>query len=310
MTDDELIDHARSLTRRETALDLEWIETLQQIHKRRLYLAYGSRSFHDFCTQVIGMSSDSAWRRLHAASLADRFPDVVKPLIAERKVHLTGLALLDKVITPENGERLLQEAAGKSTTEIKAIVAREQPESLNPGLRKLLPKQISEGTWLFQAEMTDATHRLLADVQDMVNEDDCSVILQEALAALHEKLRVKKRKGLKRAENLAASMRREHDPDRRRIPRWMEREVRERDGDQCTFVGHGRRCTARRLLHVHHILAVALGGKTELSNLTLHCAVHNNYQAELDLGVERANRWRERLPRNSRAGPAPRKFGT
>ncbi|HSI03485.1 MAG TPA: HNH endonuclease signature motif containing protein, partial [Myxococcota bacterium] len=260
--------------------------------------------------RVLGMSSDSAWRRMHAASLADRFPDVVKPLIAERKVHLTGLALLDKVITPENGERLIQEAAGKSTSEIKAIIAREQPEECVAGLRKLPPRQVTESTWRFQAEMTTETKELLTRVQDMASEDDCNVILRDALAALHEALRVKKQKGLKRAERSAASMQRAHDPRERRIPRWMERSVRERDGHRCTFVGIGGRCTARRALHVHHILAVALGGKTELSNLTLHCAAHNNYQAELDLGVERANRWRKRRSANSRAGPPARRVGT
>src|SRR5690349_7118960 len=133
----ELIAHMKELLRREAALDLEMIETLREIYRRKLYLEYGAPSFHAFCTQVLGMSDDSAWRRMKAASLADRFPEVVKPLIAEGKVHLTGLALLDKVITPENGERLIAEAAGKSTTEIKAIIAREAPQECASGVRKL-----------------------------------------------------------------------------------------------------------------------------------------------------------------------------
>jgi len=61
---------------------------------------------------------------------------------------------------------------------------------------------------------------------------------------------------------------------------------------QCTFVGQGRCCGARRHLQVHHIKAGALGGRTTFENLTLHCGVHNRYQAELDLGAEVAHAWR------------------
>src|SRR5262249_52931730 len=150
---------------------------------------------HAFCTQVLGMSDDSAWRRMKAASLADRFPEVVKPLIAEGKVHLTGLALLDKVITPENGERLIAEAVGKSTTEIKAIIAREAPQECLAGVRKLpaRPSQLSESTWKFQATMDAETRAVLTEVQDMANDDDCNAILREALKAYREVLAVKRR---------------------------------------------------------------------------------------------------------------------
>jgi 5-methylcytosine-specific restriction endonuclease McrA len=343
MTDDQLLEHMRSLLKREAALDLEMIDCLREIHRRKLYLAHGSPNFHAFCTDVLGMSSDSAWRRMKAASLADRFPEVVKPLIAEGRVHLTGLALLDKVVTRENGERLIQEAVGKTTTEIKAIIAREQPETCAAGVRKLPPRQLSQDSWRFQATMDAATKALLTEVQDIADEDDCNVILREALAAYRDALRVKKQNALKRpseaegqARNAAtraegqardaaskadghgrdaASMRRAHDPNDPRIPRWMEREVRERDGHQCTFVGHGGRCPARRDLQVHHITAVALGGKTVLANLTLHCGSHNRYQAELDLGVSWANSWRKcrdidlRVQVHER-GPPGKKVGT
>ncbi len=63
-----------------------------------------------------------------------------------------------KVITSENGERLLLESAGKMTTEIKAMIAREDPTpNCKAGVRKLPvkasePEQLSEQTWRFQSE--------------------------------------------------------------------------------------------------------------------------------------------------------------
>ena len=362
LNDTHLIDHMKLLLKREAALDLEMIETLREIHKRKLYLSYGTSGFHEFCTKVLGMSADSAWRRMHAASLVDRFPDVVKPLIAEGKVHLTGLALLDSVITPENGERLIKEAAGKSKTEIQAMIAREAPKpDCIAGVRKLPAKAastsvgadprvcpLSDRTWKFQANLDSEGHALFAEVADLMGTDDCNAMLKKALTSLRDELRVKKNKALKRktsaspaSNNSAAKVatvetpeatglklgksakddaapvrhgaslgaqatanrsvdsattgrgKHEHDPNSRYVPRWMEREVRERAGHRCTFVGPGGRCTARRHLQVHHIIAFAQGGPTELANLTLHCGSHNRYQAELDLGLAVANAWRQ-----------------
>ena len=64
------------------------------------------------------------------------------------------------------------------------------------------------------------------------------------------------------------------------------REVRERDGDRCTFESpDGRRCSATARLEFHHILAWALGGETTAEQLTLRCRAHNHHQAVLDFGA-------------------------
>ncbi len=319
----------KALLEQQLTLDVRVIENLRWMHQEKAYLAYGSPSFHRFCVDVLGMSDDSAWRRIHAAKLVEQFPEVVKPLIEKGEVHLTGLALLDRVITPANGKRLIEEAAGKSTTEIKAIVAREAPEAGVSLVRKLPRKQLSEDTWQFHAVMKRDTNERLQRIADMHGNSDPDSILDAALEAYEELLRVKKQKALKRAPKLAtkraptevvaatlplmvyeyralaehgaavalegaASMRRQSDRLKRRIPRAIERFVRERDGHQCTYVGiGGRRCCAKSSLEVHHLIAVALGGMTVVWNLALLCRAHNTYQAEVDLGEEWANGWRK-----------------
>ena len=144
---------------------------------------------------------------------------------------------------------------------------------------------------------------MFAEVSDLLSNDDCNAMLKKALKALRDELRVSKRKELKKkqpsAKEDAAPVRQAkshppHDPTSRHVPRWMEREVRQLAGHRCTFEGTGGRCTARWHLQVHHIIPVARGGPTELANLTLVCGVHNRYQAELDLGRQVANAWRER----------------
>lgn len=202
MSDEGLIAHTRGHLKREARLDLELIDDLRELHARKLYLAYGYPSFHEFCTKELGMSDDSAWRRIKAASLVDQFPDVVKPLIAERKVHLTGLALLSRVITPENGERLIQEAASKSTTEIKGMVAREAPEQFASGVRKRPVKQMAEDSWRFTGNLDAYGKSVLDECKDLANERSDDAILLGALEAYRDELRVRKQKALKRRPHL------------------------------------------------------------------------------------------------------------
>ena len=72
----------------------------------------------------------------------------------------------------------------------------------------------------------------------------------------------------------------------RYIPRAVVREVHARDGERCTFVSpHGRRCTARAFLELHHHdTPYAHGGEATTDNLRLTCRLHNALFAERDFG--------------------------
>ena len=67
----------------------------------------------------------------------------------------------------------------------------------------------------------------------------------------------------------------------------VRREVRDRDGLQCTFVDElGQRCRETRFLELHHEHAHALGGGETARNLTMRCQAHNALAAEQDFGRE------------------------
>jgi hypothetical protein len=65
------------------------------------------------------------------------------------------------------------------------------------------------------------------------------------------------------------------------------REVYERDGGCCTYVGpNGRRCRARAFVEFDHITPVALGGKSTTENLRLRCQAHNQLAARERFGED------------------------
>lgn len=91
---------------------------------------------------------------------------------------------------------------------------------------------------------------------------------------------------------------------RRKVPRSTLREVIERDGEKCSFVGtDGTICGAVDFLEVDHIHPHAKGGGNDASNLRLLCRAHNQYAAEQTFGrdfVARKRRERKSRERKSR----------
>ena len=55
MNDAQLIEHLKMLVKKEATLELEMIDGLREVHRRQLYTSYGTNSFHEFCTKVLGM---------------------------------------------------------------------------------------------------------------------------------------------------------------------------------------------------------------------------------------------------------------
>jgi 5-methylcytosine-specific restriction endonuclease McrA len=71
----------------------------------------------------------------------------------------------------------------------------------------------------------------------------------------------------------------------RLIPAHVKRQVWERDGGRCTFVGtDGHRCCCRERIEFDHRTPVAKGGKSTVENVRLLCHAHNQYEAERVLG--------------------------
>jgi 5-methylcytosine-specific restriction endonuclease McrA len=79
----------------------------------------------------------------------------------------------------------------------------------------------------------------------------------------------------------------------RTIPAAVRREVFEREGGSCAYVGEeGRRCGSTMRLEYQHIVPFACGGASTAENLTLFCQPHNLLQAEKDFGKEHVTKKR------------------
>jgi 5-methylcytosine-specific restriction endonuclease McrA len=73
------------------------------------------------------------------------------------------------------------------------------------------------------------------------------------------------------------------------VPRAIQRAVRTRDNNCCTFPG----CNNRRFLHCHHIEHWSNGGETSLDNLMTLCTRHHTLVHEGGFRIEKdfRDRW-------------------
>ena len=86
-----------------------------------------------------------------------------------------------------------------------------------------------------------------------------------------------------------------HRRKRAHIAHDVRRQVAQRDGDCCSYIGRdGKRCAARAFLQFHHEKAWARGGADSVENLRVLCRAHNRLLAEQELGAEVVQRAIER----------------
>jgi len=213
-------------------------------------------------------------------------------------IHLTGLFVLSRHLTPENADALLSEARGKSRRELERLVARLFPRAdveqrvapiAGPGTGtvgdefrgRLEPLSASRYRVEFTAstELCDKVERARELLSHSLPSGDLAVLFERALDELIAR-EVRRREGAgvprKRRELKAGS---------RRVPVEVARVVWERDGARCAFINaEGRRCTERRFVTLEHRHPFAWGGPPTTENLCLLCASHNAFTAREAFG--------------------------
>ena len=82
------------------------VSLVADVDRRKLYLPAGHSSMHSYCRTVLNWSEGSAFKRIRVARAAQEFP-VLYRVLADNRVHLSGLVLLAPHLTPENIDELI-----------------------------------------------------------------------------------------------------------------------------------------------------------------------------------------------------------
>src|SRR5215470_11295063 len=113
LSDVQLLESVKSLVAQGRAVLARLLAHLVEVEERRLHLEAACPSMFQFCVRRLGMSEDEACRRIHAARLARRFPDLLGR-IERGDLTLSTIALLHDALTEGTYEDLVGAAAGKT----------------------------------------------------------------------------------------------------------------------------------------------------------------------------------------------------
>jgi len=129
-----------SLRAEERTLLVEFLRYLGELDRRKLYLELGFSSLFAYCTDFLGLSRSSTFRRTTATRLLLRFP-ILADYLADGRLGLTTLVELREVLCPERLGEILDRAAGRTEDEVKVLVAALQPRPAPPDLLRRLPER-------------------------------------------------------------------------------------------------------------------------------------------------------------------------
>jgi 5-methylcytosine-specific restriction endonuclease McrA len=337
LSDDELLQRLATILKAARRVEAVLVAHLGEVEARRLFAREGSTSMFAYCTDVLHLSEPEAYLRIGVARAAREHP-LMLTLLAEGRLHLSGVAKLVPHLTVANSRSLLESACGRSKRQIEEMLAALVPLPAAPAIVRRLPEPVQRSSAVAQethapapsflaeparsarlepppkplapdryrvqftadASFCGKLDRLKDLLRTSVPDGDIAAIIDRAVTELVGRLEAR-RFGLT-SKPRASGAARARDPSRH-VPADVRRTVFARDGGQCCFVGPGGvRCPARRGLEYHHVEPHARGGAASLANIQLMCRTHNAHLAERDFGAAHMERFRKGAP--SRPPPA------
>ena len=330
LSDDELLRRLSDLLRQSRRVEAELVAHIGQVDERRLYARHASSMF-TYSTEILHLSEHQAYLRIAVARASRRHPVLLK-MLADGRLHLSGIAKLAPHLTEANREEVLARATHKTKHQIDEFIAALSPRpdvpagirklpaprtrvssdvrpvqlgpdragaaptpSPTPAARRQILEPLAPARYRIQFTASATLRNKLERLQTLMR----SAVPDGDLATLFEVLVTEKLERLeaKRFAKTKKPRKRveqaDTSPSSRYIPAPVRRAVRARDGNRCTFVDdNGRRCTETRGLELDHKRPYGRGGDHSVENVRLRCRTHNIYLAERDYGKDLMARYR------------------
>jgi hypothetical protein len=138
LCDDDLLRGLADLLRQSRRVEADLVAHIGEVETRHLYAREASPSMFVYCTHVLHLSEAEAYLRTTVARVAREHP-VLLAMLADGRLHLTGIAKLAPHLTRENRDLLLSRAVHKSKREIEELLAEWAPRPDVPAVLRKLP---------------------------------------------------------------------------------------------------------------------------------------------------------------------------
>ncbi len=136
--DDELLRRLHELAAQSRRVEADLVAHIGEVDERKLYARSAFPSMFVYCMQALHLSEAEAYRRITVARAA-RKHEVLLAMLRDGRIHISGMALLVPVLTPENRDAVLERATHQSKRQIEQLVAQLAPKADVPSVMRKLP---------------------------------------------------------------------------------------------------------------------------------------------------------------------------
>ena len=140
LSDDDLLRALAQLLAQSRRNEAALVAHLAEVDARRLYARFAAPSLFAYCTEILHCSEAEAFLRIAAARASSRHP-VLLDMLADGRLHLSGIERLAPHLDAPNRDDLLARAAGRTKRQIEELVAETSPRPDVPERIRKLPER-------------------------------------------------------------------------------------------------------------------------------------------------------------------------
>jgi hypothetical protein len=143
VSDDELLRRLSELLRQSRRVEADLVAHIAEVDARRLWAREAAPSMFAYCTERLHLSEPEAYLRI-AVARASRRHSVLLEMLADGRLHLSGIERLAPHLTELNRETLLERAMYQTKREIEELVAELAPRpGVEASIRRLPARGVS-----------------------------------------------------------------------------------------------------------------------------------------------------------------------
>lgn len=251
------------------------LEVLIEIDANQFYFQLEKPDLYTYCIESLLLPNHTAYDFVNVIRTSREVPELAQAILSGRTT-VSKARRVCSVINQRNQKEWINLVCECPLRTIKKAVAIANPRAAVEESITYVSGEILELKFAVSEEWAE----LLRDTKDLMSQKKSrAVSTEEALFILMVEFK-EKNDPVKRA--LKARLRAERKPTRetaqrsRYRPASVEHEIELRDGQQCGYVDqNGVRCSQKRWLQKHHIVAFSRGGRHATDNLETLCTGHH-----------------------------------
>jgi HNH endonuclease len=141
VSDDTLLRRLLELLGQSRRIEADVVAHIGEVDARRLYAREAAPSMFAYCTEVLHLSQAEAYLRITVARASREHP-ILLEMLADGRMHVSGIAKLASHLNVENRDAVLARAAHRSKRDIEALVAELAPRPDAPSVVRKLPQHV------------------------------------------------------------------------------------------------------------------------------------------------------------------------